>query len=89
MRNERNGDSDMDDNSNRTIGANGMGGQQAAKMICGMDGAEMELMEAEFSYLGRGFKHKVLRCPVCGQVHIPEDIAAGRMREVELALENK
>ncbi|MDR3225751.1 MAG: hypothetical protein LBT52_05610 [Clostridiales Family XIII bacterium] len=46
-------------------------------------------MEAGFSYLGRSFKHTVLRCPVCGQVFIPEEMTAGRMREVEKALEDK
>jgi uncharacterized OB-fold protein len=59
------------------------------KIICEIDGAEMTPMEAGFSYLGRSFKHTVLRCPVCGQVYIPEEVASGRMREVEKALEDK
>jgi hypothetical protein len=58
-------------------------------MVCELDGAEMEPMEASFSYLGRSFRYTVLRCPVCGQVYIPEETAAGRMREVERALEDK
>jgi hypothetical protein len=69
-----------DDTSGRSI---------PKKIICELDGAEMEPMEAGFNYLGRGFKYTVLRCPLCGQVHITEDIAAGRMREVEKALEDK
>jgi hypothetical protein len=59
------------------------------KMICGRDGATLEEATAQFSYLKRSFKHKVLRCPVCGQVYIPEDLAAGRMKDVETALEDK
>jgi hypothetical protein len=59
------------------------------KIICELDGAEMKPMEASFSYLGRSFKHTILRCPACGQSYIPEETAAGRMREVEKALEDK
>lgn len=46
-------------------------------------------MEAQFSYLDRIFRHKILRCPTCGQVYIPEELVKGRMHEVESALEEK
>ena len=59
------------------------------KLVCGRCSLEMEPMEAHFAYLGRSFKYKALRCPGCGQVYIPEDLAKGRMREVETALEEK
>jgi uncharacterized protein with PIN domain len=59
------------------------------KLICERCNIEMEAMEAQFSYLKRTFKHKVLRCPKCGQIYIPEDLAKGRMREVEYTLEEK
>ena len=49
----------------------------------------MRLMEAQFSYLKRSFRHKVLRCPQCGQIYISEELARGRMREVETTLEDK
>ncbi len=49
----------------------------------------MEPMDATFKYLGRSFKHKILRCPSCGQIYIPEDLAKGRMAEVEKNLEDK
>jgi uncharacterized OB-fold protein len=45
--------------------------------------------EVEFSYLNRSFRHKVPRCPKCGQVYIPEKLASGRMNEVEKMLEEK
>ncbi|MEG1929648.1 MAG: hypothetical protein RR131_00775 [Anaerovorax sp.] len=57
--------------------------------ICYKCHVEMEPMEAQFSYLDRIFRHKVLRCPQCGQVFIPEELATGRMHEVESALEEK
>lgn len=58
-------------------------------LICDKCNVEMVPMEVEFSYLNRSFRHKVPRCPVCGQVFIPEDLAKGRMSEVETLLEEK
>ncbi len=49
----------------------------------------MEEKDVEFSYLNRSFRHKVLRCPSCGQVHIDEKLASGRMSDVERMLEEK
>lgn len=57
--------------------------------MCTKCNVEMKEMEASFSYLKRTFRHKVLRCPVCGQVYITEDLAKGRMAEVEKSLEEK
>ena len=41
------------------------------------------------SYLGSGFPVDLLKCPSCGQVFIPEELALGKMAEVEKALEDK
>jgi transposase len=49
----------------------------------------MQLMDTQFNYLKRSFRYKVPRCPACGQVYIPEELARGRMREVEKTLEDK
>ena len=49
----------------------------------------LEEMEVTFCYLERQFRHKVPRCPKCGQVYIPEALAKGRMAEVEKLLEDK
>ena len=46
-------------------------------------------MEANFAYLERKFRHKVQRCPSCGQVYLPEELVKGRMRQVETSLEEK
>jgi hypothetical protein len=46
-------------------------------------------IEVEFTYLSRAFRHKVPRCPECGLVFIPEELATGRMNEVEILLEEK
>jgi len=64
-------------------------GDERSGFYCAKHDTELIEMEAEFSYLGRFFKHMVLRCPVCGYVYIAEELARGRMREVEMALEDK
>jgi hypothetical protein len=46
-------------------------------------------MPTGFSYLGHVFRTDVPRCPSCGQVFISEELAAGRMAEVETTLEDK
>lgn len=62
---------------------------EKSKLICDKCQVEMTLVEATFSYLKRSFHHKVLRCPECGQVYIPEELSKGRMKEVETMLEDK
>ena len=58
-------------------------------MICDKCDVEMQEMDASFSYLDRTFRHKVLRCPQCGQVSLSEDLVNGRMSEVEALIEEK
>lgn len=60
-----------------------------SNMICEQCNEKMEEIKVEFSYLKRSFSHVVLRCPICGQVFISEELANGRMRDVEAALEEK
>jgi hypothetical protein len=43
----------------------------------------------QISYLGSAYPVTLLKCPNCAQVLIPEDLALGRMAEVEKALEDK
>ena len=63
--------------------------QQVSDLYCLLHNVPLIEKEAEFSYLDRFFKHKVLRCPVCGFVYVSEELARGRMKEVEQSLENK
>ena len=63
--------------------------EEKQKLICDRCKVEMKEYEVEFSYLNRSFRHKVPRCPECGQVYIPEKLAAGRMNDVEKQLEEK
>jgi hypothetical protein len=57
--------------------------------ICHRCGLALEPMPVKFSYLKRSFQADVPRCPKCGLVYIPEDLARGRMSEVERRLESK
>ena len=49
----------------------------------------MEDHDLRFTYLNNNFRHKVKRCPQCGQVCLTEDLVNGRMNEVEVMLEEK
>ena len=49
----------------------------------------MEPAETYFEYLDHGFHTRLLRCPRCGEVFIPEELARGKMAEVEQNLEDK
>lgn len=50
---------------------------------------DLELIRTDFTYMGYDFHELLPRCPVCGQVFVSEALAAGRMREVETAMEDK
>lgn len=63
--------------------------EEKPTLICDKCKVEMTEHEAEFTYLNRSFRHKVPRCPQCGQVYIPEKLANGRMDEVEKMMEEK
>ncbi len=50
---------------------------------------EMEPGLTELQYQGNVFKVELLLCPSCGAVLIAEELAVGRMLEVEKLLEDK
>jgi len=45
--------------------------------------------KTDFGYLGHSFYADILACPECGLVLIPEELAKGRIAEVEMQLEDK
>ena len=63
--------------------------EEKQTLVCDRCQVELEERDVQFSYLNRSFRHKVPRCPQCGQVYIPEELVNGRMREVEALLEEK
>jgi uncharacterized C2H2 Zn-finger protein len=41
------------------------------------------------TYLGNSYPVQLMRCPKCGMVMVTEELAMGKMNEVEKALEDK
>ncbi len=58
-------------------------------MRCCRCNVEMEEKKTTFLYLGQEIHNTALRCPKCGQVYIPEELAKGKIAEVETMLEEK
>ncbi len=58
-------------------------------IICCKCQRELVPAKTYLSYLGHSFSATILRCPECGQVYIPEEMAKGRIAEVEMQLEDK
>jgi hypothetical protein len=56
---------------------------------CANCGVALEVGKVDISYLGSSFPVELLKCPNCGLVLIPEELALGKMAEVEKALEDK
>lgn len=58
-------------------------------IICYKCNVPFEPKVVNFNYLGFKFNTDLPCCPVCGQTFITEELVNGRMREVEMALEDK
>lgn len=58
-------------------------------LICYKCKIELVLKKSNFSYLGHTFHTELPRCPQCGLVFIPEELAKGRIADVEMQLEDK
>lgn len=52
-------------------------------------GNELQPEKVEVNYLASMFSVELLRCPKCGLVLVPENLAIGKMLEVEQLLEDK
>lgn len=58
-------------------------------LICARCNVPLETGKVNISYLGSMFPVDLKRCPECKQVFIPEDLALGKMAQVEKLLEDK
>ena len=61
----------------------------AREMVCHKCGNPLEIGAVTLSYLGSSFPVNLPRCKQCGLVYIPEELALGRMLQVEKSLEDK
>ena len=59
------------------------------KIICCKCQCELSDQKVNFHYLGKFFSKDLPVCPMCGQVYVSEELAKGKMAEVEMALEDK
>jgi len=57
--------------------------------VCCRCGVPLEINRVQLTYLGNSFWLDLPTCPSCGLYLIPEDLATGRMAEVEQLLEDK
>lgn len=57
--------------------------------ICGRCNTPLKVSRVNVAYLDSAFPVDLLKCPRCGLVFIPEDLALGKMVEVEKSLEDK
>jgi hypothetical protein len=60
-----------------------------AGWLCDNCGIPLVLGKVDVSYLGNSFPVDLLKCPKCDLVMIPEELALGKMLEVEKGLEDK
>ena len=58
-------------------------------LTCNKCKVDLIIADATFRYLDRSFHHKILRCPKCGQIYLPEDFVTDKMKKVETSLEDK
>ena len=56
---------------------------------CAKCGVPLETGKVNVGYLGSQFPVDLMRCPKCGQAFVPEELAEGKMAEVEKLLEDK
>jgi hypothetical protein len=56
---------------------------------CAKCGVPLEMGKVEVGYMRSKYPVDLPRCPRCGLVFIPEELALGKMAEVEKLLEDK
>lgn len=57
--------------------------------ICDKCNEKLEPEKTNVLYLDANFEVELMKCPKCGMVLIDEDLARGKILEVEKALEDK
>jgi RNase P subunit RPR2 len=58
-------------------------------ICCAKCSIYLEPGKVKVAYLENTFPTEIMKCPKCGQVYVPEDLAKGKMLEVEKTLEEK
>lgn len=63
--------------------------EQELPWICDKCKKKLVLKKVKVSYLGGNFEVELMQCPQCNTVFIGEELALGKMLEVEKGLEDK
>jgi hypothetical protein len=63
--------------------------REAEEWECAACGIPLEMAKVEVGYMGSKYPVNLPRCPRCGLVFVPEQLALGKMAEVEKLLEDK
>ncbi|MFN8598042.1 MAG: hypothetical protein U0559_17900 [Anaerolineae bacterium] len=57
--------------------------------LCGNCSIPLQTGQVDVAYMENAFPVDLLKCPKCGLVFVPEELALGKMVEVEKQLEDK
>ena len=63
--------------------------QFSGDWVCAKCSVPLEVSKITVSYLGSSYPVELLCCPKCGLTLVTEDLALGRMADVEKTLEDK
>ena len=63
--------------------------QPQINIVCAKCGINLTLGKVTLSYLGSSFPVELYKCSQCGLVYIPQELANGKMKQVEAAMEDK
>lgn len=63
--------------------------QQEVNIECAKCGIKLTLGKVQLTYLGSSFPVELYRCTQCSMVYIPEELANGKMKQVEASMEDK
>lgn len=58
-------------------------------LCCVKCGVPLEMAPVKLHYLGHSFTQELPRCPVCGQMLVPEELVEDKIQPVEITLEDK
>lgn len=56
---------------------------------CGQCARQLEIGRVVIAYMKTRFTVELFKCPSCGMVWVSEALALGKMKEAEIALEDK
>jgi len=63
--------------------------EQNLPWICDKCKKPVQLGKVKTYYLGGNFEVELMQCPECGKVYVSQELATGKMLEVEKGLEDK